>query len=202
MVLQEPTFPPSRENRVYAFDTGPAFRLVESSRCLGVQLDNELKWDTHVNEVIKSYTKKLNLLRSMHFLPVKPRTDFYFKVILPSITYGIAVWGSCGSMLFIELEKIHVRAAKFIYKLDWLTPSEEVLQRLNWHTLKTAYITRMLVLTYTSFHGTAPTGIQERFQKHNCKYGLRRKNCFTLPKPTVRLNYGMACTIRSGQSKP
>ena len=75
----------------------------------------------------------------MHFLPVKPRTDFYFKVILPSVTSdGIAVWGSCGSMHFTELEKIHVRAAKIIYNLDWLTPSEEVLQRVNWHTLKTA----------------------------------------------------------------
>ena len=87
-------------------------------------------------------------------------------------------------MLFTELEKIHVRVAKIIYKIDWLTPSEEVLQRVNWHTLKTAYITRMLVLTYTSIHGTAPTGIQERFQKFNCKYDLRRKTCFTLPKPT------------------
>ena len=93
---------------------GNTVKLVEASRCLGVQLDNELKWDTHVNELIKSYTKKLNLLRSMHFLPVKPRTDFYFKVILSSVTYGIAVWESCGSMLFTELEKIHVRAAKII----------------------------------------------------------------------------------------
>ena len=103
MVLQEPTFPPSREDRVYAFDTGPAFssdlfsryhlevKLEESSRCLGVQLDNKLKWDTHVNELIKLYTKKLNLLRSRHILPVKLRTDFYFTVILLAVTYGFVV---------------------------------------------------------------------------------------------------------------
>ena len=98
---------------------GNTVKLVESFRCLGVQLDNELKWDTRANELTKSYTKKLNLLRSMHFLPVKPRTDFYFKVILLSVTYGIAVWVSCGSTLFTELEKTHVRVAKIIYKLDW-----------------------------------------------------------------------------------
>ena len=116
MVLQEPTLPPSMEDRVYAFDTGHfvgplqqtslggnTVKLVESFRCLGVQLDNELKSDTLVNELIKSYTKKMNLLRSMHFLPVRPRTDFYFKVILPAVTCGIAVWGSCGSTLFTEL---------------------------------------------------------------------------------------------------
>ena len=121
---------------------------MESFRCLGVQLDNELKWDTLVNELIKSYTKNSNLLRSMHFLPVRPWTDFYFKVILPAVKYGIAVWGSCGSTLFTELEKIHVSDAKIIYKLDWLTPSEEVLQRVKWHTPKTDYITTVLVLRY------------------------------------------------------
>ena len=73
------------EDRIYAFDAGHfvgalqqiplgsnTVKLVESFRCLGVQLDNELKWDTLVNELIKSYTKKLNLLRSTHFLPVRP----------------------------------------------------------------------------------------------------------------------------------
>lgn len=33
---------------------GNTVKLVESSRCLGIQSDNELKWDTHVNEQIKS----------------------------------------------------------------------------------------------------------------------------------------------------
>ena len=58
---------------------------------------------------------------------------------------------------------MHVWATKIIYKLHWLTSSEEVLQRVKWYTLKTDYITRVRVLTYTSFHGTAPTGVQELF---------------------------------------
>lgn len=37
---------------------------------------------------------------------------------------------------------------KIIYKLDWLSPSEEVLEGVKWHTLKTQYITTVLVLTY------------------------------------------------------
>ena len=28
------------------------------------------------------------------------RTDFYFGVILPSVAYGMLVWGSCGQVLF------------------------------------------------------------------------------------------------------
>ena len=34
---------------------------VKSTRCLGVELDNELNWKIHVAELMKSYTQKLNL---------------------------------------------------------------------------------------------------------------------------------------------
>ena len=64
---------------------------VVSKRCLGVQIDNALKWDHHVSELTKSFTQKLNLLKSLYFLPRQARTDFYFGVILPSVTYGMLV---------------------------------------------------------------------------------------------------------------
>ena len=87
---------------------------VKSTRCLGV----ELNWNVHVKELIKSFAQKLNLLRSLYFLPTSARADFYFKVILPSVTYGLVVWGSCGKSLIDVLEKIHMSAAKTIYNLD------------------------------------------------------------------------------------
>ena len=66
------------------------------------------------------------------------RVDFYFRVILPSVTYGLIVWGSCGKTMFSELEKIHVRAAKIIHNLDWYTPSVDVLAQVKWNTINFA----------------------------------------------------------------
>ena len=72
----------------------------------------------HVTELIKFFSQKLNLLRSLYFLPITVRADFDFKVFLPSVNYGLVVWGSCGKSLFDELEnKIHVSAARIIYGL-------------------------------------------------------------------------------------
>ena len=87
---------------------------VTSSRCLGVEVDHEIKWNVHVSELIKSFSQKLSLLTSLYFLPIEARLDFYFKVILLSVTYGLLIWGSCGKTLFSSLERIHVRAAKII----------------------------------------------------------------------------------------
>ena len=75
----------------------------------------------------------------MYFLPTTAKGDFYFKVILLSVTYGLVLWGPCRKSLFDELEKIHVRAAKIIYGLDWYTPSDQVLAQSKWPTVKDLY---------------------------------------------------------------
>ena len=66
-----------------------SIKQVSVSRCLGLEIDYELNWNCHVSEVIKAFTQKLNLLKSLYFLPKKGKEDFYFKVILPSVTYSM-----------------------------------------------------------------------------------------------------------------
>ena len=52
---------------------------VKSTRCLGVELDNELNWKIHVAELMKSYTQKLNLLRSLYFYLPQSELTFILK---------------------------------------------------------------------------------------------------------------------------
>ena len=92
--------------------------VINSIRCLGVVIDNKLSWIPHLKETIKSFARKLNLLKSLEFLPTNCLEQFYIKVILPSITYGVLVWGNCNKTLFRRF-KMHAIAAKMIYKYDW-----------------------------------------------------------------------------------
>ena len=41
-------------------------KCVESTRCLGPEIDCHLKWNTHVSSLIRSFGKKLNLLKSLY----------------------------------------------------------------------------------------------------------------------------------------
>ena len=43
----------------------------------------------------------------MDFLPRQARNDFY----------GMLVWGSCGQVIFSNLESVHVGATKIIFNL-------------------------------------------------------------------------------------
>ena len=164
---------------------GSKINQVKSTRCLGLQIDCNLCWNSNVSELILSFTQKLNLLKSLYFLPTNAKLDFYFKVILPSINYGILVWGSCGKTLFNELEKIHVRAAKVILGLDWYTPKRDVLAKAKWFTLKTMYKQQLLFFSYKHYYNLLTTEMQSLLTKRSHRYELRDKISYVVPKPNT-----------------
>ena len=61
---------------------------VNPTKCLGIEIDSDLNRNVYVKELIKVFIQKLNLIWSLYFLPT---TADYFKVILPSVTYGLVV---------------------------------------------------------------------------------------------------------------
>ena len=92
-------------------------------------VDEKLTWTQHMLELKKSFTKKLGLIKKSRFLPRSVRLDLYFKIILPSVTYGLILWGSCCfSDLFQSLERLHCRAVRLIFHLPKDMASADVLQ--------------------------------------------------------------------------
>ena len=99
-------------------------KWVSHSRLIGVTVDNKLTWARHISELKRGFVNKLNLIKRSRFLPRNTLLDLYFKVILPSITYALPIWGGCTNKdEFNALESIHCRAARVIFNLPRDTPS-------------------------------------------------------------------------------
>jgi len=60
------------------------------------------------------------------------------KVVLPSVMYGLVVWGSCSKTLQ-QSGKLHVRAGRIVYGLPWDTSAKDVLTHTKWDSLETIY---------------------------------------------------------------
>ena len=72
-----------------------------------------------MSDLKKTFAKKLDLIRRSRFLRKDVLINFYFKVILPSVTYDLVLWGSCfNADLFYSLERLHLRAARIIFNLS------------------------------------------------------------------------------------
>ena len=67
------------------------------TRLLGLTVDHKLTWIPHVLQT-KTFATKLDFLKRTRFSPTKVRREFYFKLILLSVEYGLVLWGACRNL--------------------------------------------------------------------------------------------------------
>ena len=92
----------------------------ETDAVLLVDVSNtfNLSWQEHTKSLLKSFNKKIAVLRTIKFLPSSILQTIYFRTVLPSALYEILVWGSCSPALMDDLKLAQIRASKLIFKLS------------------------------------------------------------------------------------
>jgi hypothetical protein len=88
---------------------------VATYKYLGVLISNDLKWESHVDSVLKKASQRLFYLKKLRSfgLPAKILQLFYSSFIQPVLTYNITVWYQCLPLyLRKKLDRIIKRAAK------------------------------------------------------------------------------------------
>ena len=101
---------------------------VSTFELLDVWIDDNLKWQTNNDRIIKKAVKQLFLLKTLKKYGAS-ETDmkrFYASVIRPLLEYGAQVWhGGLTKSQYNNIEKIHKRALRIIY-------SEKDYDKLLW----------------------------------------------------------------------
>ncbi|KAL9958199.1 hypothetical protein ACROYT_G035180 [Oculina patagonica] len=189
---------------------------VHHTRLLGVIIDHKLTWSKHLSDLKRNFSKKLNLLKKCSFLKRRALLDLYFKVILPSVTYGIIVWGVCNNSDHIQaLETLHRRAARIIFNLSWDTPSDMVMEITKWDSILDLYKLSLIKLFYNIVIEKIPKTISDLVTWRHGPYNLRghkkavvplfstsflknsiqHRGLFTMEYSSEQLNYFRICYI-------
>ena len=122
-----------------------------SSKCLGIIIDSNLSWQEHIKSLLKSFNKKIAVLRRIKFLPSSILQTIYFRTVLPSVLYGIVVWGSCSPALMDDLERKHIRASKLVFKLPKNSNADQLIKLKGWNNISFYYTRTLLVETYKAY---------------------------------------------------
>ena len=94
---------------------------VNSYKVLGLWIDDNLKWNTNTEKIIKKAAKRLFLLKIIksYGASTDDMKRFYVAVIRRTLEYGAQVWnGGITKDQSNEIERIQKRALKIIYKED------------------------------------------------------------------------------------
>ena len=118
-------------------------KYVTLSDVLGVRIDNKLCWKCQANELCKTYSKKIGMIKRLRYLSPSLLEEIYYKIVIPQISYCMLVWGSCSDALFTQLENEHIRAARIIYKVSEKVCNHNVLRTVKWQNLEYIYKRRL-----------------------------------------------------------
>ena len=127
LISARPFTGPMRPLRFYC----SFINFTTKSTCLGIVTDNKLSWIPQINALHKKFDGKRKILKRVKGLPTSILEEIYCKGIIPTITYCIAVWETCPIPTFSNVEKMHTKAAKLIYKLHSETRDLNVPRTTN-----------------------------------------------------------------------
>ena len=88
---------------------------VDSIKYVDVTITNDLKWNTHINNICTEANRTLGFLRRNLFsCPQDVKEAAYKGLVRPVLEYGSSVWDPHTNCLQEELEKVQNRAARFV----------------------------------------------------------------------------------------
>ena len=109
---------------------------ISTTKLVGVHIQEDRKWDIHVDEIAKKASKKLYFLSQIRKVKVSESDllQFYKSAIIPRCEYVCPVWSTSLSKSQIsKIENIQKRVLRTIFlSLTY----QETLQRANLSTLE------------------------------------------------------------------
>ena len=169
--------------------------LSESERLLGINIDNTLKWKTHIDKTIKKCNTQLFLLmRIKQYLDVPTRKLFFNAYILPHLDYCCSIWGNTDKKIMNEIIKFQKRAARVILDVqDFDTPSDVLFNKLQWMKFDKRVEYKKSILVYKSLNDNQfPTYMQQKFTKlnqvHSCNLRSITNEELYVPSPNFEFS--------------
>ena len=160
---------------------------VRKATVLGVEIDDRLSWNSHIDKVAKKVTSGIGAIRKIRdFVDRETLISVYNALINPHFDYCSEVWDTMGVGLSNRLQKLQNRAARVIMNFSNDIPGPEVLNALGWENLAARQAKTKAKTMYKVLNKLAPSSLEKLFEhKRNItQYNLRGSSTsLQLPQP-------------------
>ena len=110
---------------------------VEEFKVLGLTTDQNLTWKPHFEKTCNKISKLIGLLyRLRPFIDKNCMILYYNSFILPLIDYCLNLWFDAGNVHVHRVQVLQNRIARLILNSLHDCSSHDILQRLNWMSVK------------------------------------------------------------------
>lgn len=179
-----------RTDRQLTFDYSLHDQILEtvsSAKYLGVTLNSDLDWGTHINNISSKANKTLGFLRrNLAFAPRETKAMAYKTLVRPQLEYASAVWNPYQQKYIDQVEKVQRTAARWSCR-RWRNCSHvgEMLDQLEWPTLATRRENASLSFFYKIHSGDAIIDKDQYLTRYIPLRGMRSSHDQQYCRPNV-----------------
>ena len=169
---------------------------IKETKFLGVILDNELNWTTHVKSLLTKMKRNYILMcRGNNLLPSHNLKLLYYGHIYSHISYCIAIWGSMTNESL--LAKIRVEQNKCVKLLNRTSPLDNLYKNYRILKLDEVIDLELKKFGYKVYRNLLPKNLLHEVRTDSKgssltkthSYNTRNKNNLNLPMSSRKTHY-------------
>ena len=135
-----------------------------SVKYLGVVLDENLKWNTHINNISLILSRNIGVMgRVRSCLSSKELVLLYNALVLPYISYCSVVWGSAYAARINKIVRLQKRAVRIIDNKPYLFPSSGLFVKHGILKFPELVIEQNIMILLAFLNGTLPPPLLNLF---------------------------------------
>ena len=155
---------------------------VREHEVLGITIDDEFKWQSHVKKICKTASKNIFLMSQLkRYVSFQTLKIFYSSHIFPDISFSSTMWDSCGETHLKKTELTSPLTAKLLLP-DKNSSTDGNMKALSKLPLQKQLYFDKAVLMIKVNRRITPSYIISLFTESN-----NRTNRYVLPKPRIDL---------------
>ena len=172
-----------KDKSISVFLSGLQLEQVMHIKYLGLIIDSHLKWDEHINYVLKRVRNKLDSIGRLKPLPPRLLSFLYLVYVLPIFDYCDIVWSPSTINKAMQLERLHHKVTRNLptIKQRGFSLHHSLAARRKYHTM---------VAAFKIVKHTAPVYLHDLLKFTIDVTQRVGRNVYRLYIHSVRTNYG------------
>ena len=133
---------------------------------LGIYLDKNLSWTTHISELCKKLSCAVGMLYKMKNLcSTSTLKSIYYSLFHSHLTYGISVWGLAKTSLTQKVFLLQKRAVRVVAKADFLAHTDPIFSNIGIPKCADQYLVNLSSIMWDYDHDKTPKSLNVWFNK-------------------------------------
>ena len=156
---------------------------------LGINIDNELKFDAHIRSLCNKGGQQLNaLFRLNRYLTFESKKILVNSFIYSNFNYCPLIWHFTSANSIKMIEKVQERLFRFLYN-DFYSSYDDLLRLDGKTTMLVSRLKTLCIEVYKTINFENPSYMNNIFKKSNYRSSLRFPNNIEVPQ-VIQVTYG------------